>query len=161
MNQTLILTESQAACLAALRLRKETKSQIAIEAKLDLIKAVKALKRLEDVGLSKRGEMNRWFITRRGRTCRFKTMPDRIRRGNILPGPGARRLLEVLDGPMRGGELADLPLDRFKSANSGQIHLRKPERSFKKMNVGIVESGQNQLAAQVDDARCLVRRIHV
>jgi DNA-binding MarR family transcriptional regulator len=107
MNQTLILTESQAACLAALRLRKETKSQIAIEAKLDLIKAVKALKRLEDVGLSKQGEMNRWVLTRRGRTCHFKTMPDRIRRGNTLPGPGARRLLEVLDGPMRGSELAE------------------------------------------------------
>ena len=107
MNQTLILTESQAACLAALRLRKETKSQIAIEAKLDLIKAVKALKRLEDVGLSKHGEMNRWVLTRRGRTCHFKTMPDRIRRGNTLPGPGARRLLEVLDGPMRGSELAE------------------------------------------------------
>jgi predicted transcriptional regulator len=103
----LILTESQAACLVALRSRKESKTEIAIQAKLDLEKAATALEPLKELGLAGRGEMNRWHFTGRGRNCRFKTIPDRIRRGSALPGPGARRLLDALDRPMRGNELAE------------------------------------------------------
>ncbi len=105
--RNLILTESQAACFAALRLRKESKTQIAIEAKLSLIKAATALERLKELGLARRGEMNKWHPTGRGRNRCFKTIPDRIRRDRALPGPGARRMLEVLDRPMRGSELAE------------------------------------------------------
>jgi predicted transcriptional regulator len=105
--RSLVLTESQAACLAALRSRKESKTEIAIQAKLDLKKAAKALEALRELGLGRRGEMNAWYFTPRGRNCRFKTIPDRIRRGSALPGPGARRLLDVLDRPMHGDELAE------------------------------------------------------
>jgi DNA-binding IclR family transcriptional regulator/DNA-binding MarR family transcriptional regulator len=105
--RNLILTESQEACLDALRSRKESKTDIAIRAKLDLKKAEKALEVLKELGLAKRDEMNRWRFTRRGRDCRFKTIPDRIRRSSALPGPGARRLLDILDRPMRGSELAE------------------------------------------------------
>ena len=105
--RSLILTESQAACLVALRFRKESKTEIAIQAKLDLKKAATALETLKELGLARRGEINRWHFTARGRNCRFKTIPDRIRRGSALLGPGARRLLDVLDRPMRGSELAE------------------------------------------------------
>jgi predicted transcriptional regulator len=105
--RSLILTESQAACLVALRFRKESKTEIAIQANLDLKKAAKALETLEELGLARRGEMNRWHFTGRGRNCRFKIIPHRVRHGSALPGPGARRLLEVLDRPMRGSELAE------------------------------------------------------
>jgi DNA-binding IclR family transcriptional regulator len=105
--RSLILTESQAACLVALRFRKESKTEIAIQAKLDLKKAATALETLKELGLARRGEINRWHFTARGRNCRFKTIPDRIRRGSAPLGPGARRLLDVLDRPMRGSELAE------------------------------------------------------
>jgi DNA-binding IclR family transcriptional regulator len=105
--RNLILTESQEACLDALRSRKEFKTDIAIRAKLDLKKVEKALEALKELGLAKRDEMNRWHFTRRGRDCRFTTIPDRIRRGSELAGPGARRLLDILDRPMRGSELAE------------------------------------------------------
>jgi hypothetical protein len=103
----LILTESQAACLVALRLSMESKTEIAIQAKLDLKKAAMALGALKELGLARRGAMNSWHPTGRGRNCRFKATPDRIRRGSALPGPGARRLLDVLDRPMQGNELAE------------------------------------------------------
>src|SRR3954447_7621570 len=48
--RSLILTESQAACLVALRLRKESKTEIAIRAKLDLKKAAMALDALQELG---------------------------------------------------------------------------------------------------------------
>jgi Mn-dependent DtxR family transcriptional regulator len=105
--RNLILTKSQAACLAALRSSKESKTEVAIQAKLDLIKAAKTLEALRKLGLARRGEITRWHLTRLGRYCRFKTIPDRIRRGSALPGPGARRLLDVLDRPMQGNELAE------------------------------------------------------
>jgi DNA-binding MarR family transcriptional regulator len=104
--QNLLLTESQAACLVALRHHKKFKTEIAMQAELDLHKTAKALEKLEELGLARRGETDGWHPTGRGRKCRFKTVPDRIRRGSTLPGPGARRLLEALDRPMRGRELA-------------------------------------------------------
>jgi hypothetical protein len=45
--RNLILTESQEACLEALRSRKEFKTDIAIRAKLDLKKVEKALEAFE------------------------------------------------------------------------------------------------------------------
>jgi DNA-binding MarR family transcriptional regulator len=51
--RSLILTESQAACLVALRLRKESKTEIAIQAKLDLKKAALALDALKELGLAR------------------------------------------------------------------------------------------------------------
>jgi predicted transcriptional regulator len=105
--RNLILTESQEACLVALRSRKESKTDIAIQSKLDLRKAEKALEALKELGLAKRDEMNSWHLTRSGRDCRFKVIPDRIRRSSGLPGPGGRRLLDALNRPMRGDQLAE------------------------------------------------------
>jgi hypothetical protein len=104
---TLVLTESQAACLAALRLHKQAKTEIAVQARLDLKKAAIELDRLEKIGLAKPDESRRWKATHRGRTCRFKTVPDQKRRHPSRVGRSARRLLKFLDRPRRGRVLAE------------------------------------------------------
>jgi predicted transcriptional regulator len=134
--RNLILTESQEACLVALRSRKESKTDIAIRAKLDLKKAEKALEALKELGLAKRDEKNSWHFTRRGRDCRLKVIPDRIRRSSGLPGPGARRLLDALNRPMRGDQLAErlgITLQRVRQLvvklhAQGLVKFGDPER---------------------------------
>jgi predicted transcriptional regulator len=134
--RNLILTESQEACLVALRSRKESKTDIAIRAKLDLKKAEKALEALKELGLARRDEKNSWHFTRRGRDCRFKVIPDRIRRGSGLLGPGARRLLDALNRPMRGDQLAErlgITLQRVRQIvvklhAQGLVKFGDPER---------------------------------
>ena len=133
--RNLVLTESQAACLAALRSRKESKTKIAIQAKLDLEKAAKALDSLSELGLAWRGAMNSWRLTARGRNCHFKTIPDRIRRGSALPGPGERRVLDILNRPS-GDELAEslgITLQRVRQIvvklhARGLVRFGDPER---------------------------------
>src|SRR6266699_3061968 len=105
--QNLVLTKSQAVCLIALRHRKDSKTAIAIQAKLDLIKTATELGALTRLGLAKQGQARRWYTTARGKACRFKTVLDRPRRNSGSPGPGAQRLLELLDRPMRGSEIAE------------------------------------------------------
>ena len=103
----LVLTKSQAACLMALRDGKHFKSKIAIQAGLDLVKTAVALGVLARLGLAKPSQTKRWHTSARGRTCRFETVPDRLRPNSGLPGPGAQRLLKLLDRPMRGSEIAE------------------------------------------------------
>jgi predicted transcriptional regulator len=105
--KNLLLTEPQAACLIALRHRKDFQSKIAIEAKLSLKKTLAALRTLAEVGLVERDQEKRWCATPRGKTRRFDTIPDRPRRNDGLPGPGGRRLLALLDRPMRGHEIVE------------------------------------------------------
>jgi len=105
--QKFVLTKSQAACLTALRLRKESKTAIAIQAKLDLIKTATELGALARLGLAKQAQAKRWHTTARGKACRFETVLDRPRRNSGFSGPGAQRLLELLDRPMRGSEIAE------------------------------------------------------
>ncbi len=105
--QSVVLTKSQAACLIALRNGKVSKPEIAIYGKLDLIKSASALRALARFGLAKQDRAKRWTTTSSGKICRFKTVPDRLRRNSQLPGPGGRRLLKLLDQPMRGNEIAE------------------------------------------------------
>ena len=105
--QNLVLTKSQAVCLIALRHRKDSKTAIAIQAKLDLIKTATELGALARLGLAKQAQAKRWHTTARGKACRFETVLDRPRRNSGSPGPGAQRLLELLDRPMRGSEIAE------------------------------------------------------
>jgi hypothetical protein len=53
--RSLVLTKSQAACLIALRDRKHAKTEIAIQAKLDLIKTATELGTLARLGLANIG----------------------------------------------------------------------------------------------------------
>src|SRR5262244_2567652 len=105
--RNLILTNSQAACLIALRHCKDSKSKIAIEAKLDLIKTATALGALARLGLAKQNPAKKWHATARGRTCRYETVPDHPRRNRALPGAGGRRVLALLHRPMRAREIAE------------------------------------------------------
>ena len=103
----LVLTKSQAACLTALRNGKVAKPEIAILAKLDLKKTSAALGTLAQLGMVKQNQKKRWHTTRRGKVCRFKVISDRLRRNSGVPGAGGRRLLNLLDRPMRGNEIVE------------------------------------------------------
>jgi len=105
--RNLVLTQPQAACLIALRHGRDAQSKIAIEAKLSLTKATVALRTLAELGLAERDQAKGWHATRRGKTCRFDTVADRSRRSGRLASRGGRRLLELLDRPMRGSEIVE------------------------------------------------------
>jgi Mn-dependent DtxR family transcriptional regulator len=103
----LALTNSQAACLIALRHGNATKPSLAIAAKLDLTKTATALELLARLGLAKQNQTKRWHATARGKICRYNAVPDRLRCCRDVPGIGGLRLLALLDRPMRGGEIAE------------------------------------------------------
>jgi hypothetical protein len=100
--QSLLLTESQAACLIALRRRKDSQPKIAIEAKLDLKKTSTALHALTSLGLAKQAQTKKWHATARGKTARFKTVPDRVRRNHGLPGLGAGAPARIIGSTNEG-----------------------------------------------------------
>lgn len=106
-TEKLILAESQAACLMALRHGRETQPEIAMEAKLALGKTASALRALAQLELAEHDQAKRWHATSRGKVCRFETLPDRPRRNSELPSLNGRRLLELLDRPMRGSEIVE------------------------------------------------------
>jgi DNA-binding IclR family transcriptional regulator len=137
-TKKLLLTEPQAACLTALRHGKESQSKIAIEAKLALAKTAAALRTLAQLGLAEDDEAKRWHATSLGKACRFETVPDRPRRNAGSPGSGGRRLLELLDRPMRGSEIVQkLEITReavrqllVKLYASGHLKFADPENPF-------------------------------
>src|SRR5258705_12331293 len=104
--RNLVLTKSQAACLIALRRRKDSKPEIAIQAKLDLTKTATELGALARIGLARQNQSKRWHTTTSGKACRFKILQARPQRDNGLPGPGARALLPVLDRAILGVKIA-------------------------------------------------------
>ena len=138
--RNLVLTKSQAACLIALRRRKDSKPEIAIQAKLDLTKTATGLKALARIGLARQNQSKRWHATTSGKTCRFKIVSDRPRRNSGFPGPGpgALRLLQLLDRPMRGSEIAEeLGLSHqrvrqlvIKLHAQGRVSFGDPDKPF-------------------------------
>jgi predicted transcriptional regulator len=106
-DRNLVLTKSQAACLIALQHGKDSKAEIAIMVKLDLLKTNAALHALMGLGLAKQDRTTAWHVTERGKACVFETVPDRGRHNSSVTGPGARRLLEVLKQPMHGRDIAE------------------------------------------------------
>jgi DNA-binding IclR family transcriptional regulator len=133
---SLALTKSQAACLRAIGQGVHSKSLIAIAAQLDLAKALRALDALANLRLVKKSADHQWRMTRLGRSCRYKTIPDKRRRGWNGVGQGAKRLLEVLSRPMSGRELArDLRITKqrvhqlvVKLHGMGYVRLGDQER---------------------------------
>ena len=57
--RNIVLTKSQAACLIALRRRKDSKTEIAIQAKLDLTKTATELRALARIGLARQNQSKR------------------------------------------------------------------------------------------------------
>jgi DNA-binding IclR family transcriptional regulator len=137
-DRNLILTQPQAACLIALRDGNETQPKIAMEAKLALAKTSAVLRMLAQLGLAERGPTKRWHATRRGKASRFKTVPDRPRPNTGLPGPAGRRLLELLDRPMKGREIVEkLGMTHqgvrqllIKLYAQGRVNFGDPENPF-------------------------------
>jgi predicted transcriptional regulator len=136
--RSLCLTQSQAACLIALRHGRDSQSKIAIEARLGLTRTTAALRTLAELGLAVRDQAKAWHATPRGKTCRFDTVSDRPRRHALLPGPGGRRLLALLDRPMRGREIVEkLGITHqgvrqllIKLYACGQVRFGDPENPF-------------------------------
>jgi DNA-binding MarR family transcriptional regulator len=104
--QNLVLTQSQAACLIALRHGNESQPKIALEAKLILSRVAATLRALVQLGLAEQDPTRRWHPTDRGTACRFESVPDRPRRNSSLLGPAGQRLLRLLDRPKPGREIA-------------------------------------------------------
>jgi hypothetical protein len=102
----LMLTGPQADCLAALRNPGYSRSKIAIEAKRSMMQTEVALRRLAELCLAEQTGSKLWVATPHGKTCRFETIPDRPERETRPPTPGAERLLDLLDRPMRGRAIA-------------------------------------------------------
>ena len=136
--RNLFLTEPRAACLIALRHGRDSQSKIAIAAKLSITKAKAVLRALAELGLAERDQAKAWHATPRGKTRRFDTVPDRPRRHGALPGPGGRRLLALLDQPMRGKEIVEkLGITHqgvrqllIKLHASGHVRFADPENPF-------------------------------
>lgn len=105
--QNLLLIESQAACLTALRDHKHRQLEIAINGKLDLKKTHTALRALARLGLAKQGQTKKWHVIGRGKNGRFRIVPDRTRRNYDQPGAAGTRLLRLLNRPMRVNEIAE------------------------------------------------------
>jgi predicted transcriptional regulator len=133
----LALTKSQVACLGAVRRGIHSKGQVAIAARLDLSKTLRALDALATLQLIKKTSDHRWRMTRRGRNCRFKAIPDKVRHGSNGLGQASERLLQALNPrPMSGSELADeLRITKqrvhqlvVKLHGTGHVRLGDPER---------------------------------
>src|SRR6266511_4234361 len=67
--QNLVLTESQAACLIAVRHRKVSQPKIAVEAKRNLRKTAASLRELARLALAKKGQTKKWHPTARGESA--------------------------------------------------------------------------------------------
>jgi predicted transcriptional regulator len=136
--RNLFLTEPQAACLIALRHGGDSQSKVAIEAKLSIAKTAAVLRALAELGLAERNQAKAWHATRHGKTCAFDTVPARPHRNGLLPGPGARRLLALLDRPMRGRQIVEkLGITHqgvrqllIKLHAYGQVRFADPENPF-------------------------------
>ncbi len=137
-DRNLVVTNSQAACLIALRDRKDSTPKIAVHAKLDMKKTAASLGELERLGLAKRDQPKKWRATARGKICLFETVPDRSRRNSGVPGTGGQRLLKLLNHPMPGREIAErLGITKqgtrqllIKLHAQGRVNFADPERPF-------------------------------
>ena len=100
----IVLTGPQADCLTILRSRSCTIPKLAIEAKIAINKARTTLRKLSELGLTEQDEAKLWTATANGRICRFETIRDQPNDRSL--GPGAQRLLALLDRPLHGRDIA-------------------------------------------------------
>lgn len=100
------LTGPQADCLIILRSRNCTIPKLAIEAKIAINKTRATLRKLAELGLAEQDDLKLWTATALGRICRFEAIPDQPDPIGRSPGPGAQRLLALLDRPTHGRDIA-------------------------------------------------------
>ena len=107
------LTVSEAACLDAVKDGLDRKTKIAVETKRDLKTVANALERLRRARLIRQTGSRRWCLTKHGRNCAVRVVPDPERRlggkafGRLVAGSAAERLLNALERPMRGVDLVE------------------------------------------------------
>jgi DNA-binding IclR family transcriptional regulator len=106
VSDTCALTKAQAACLSAIRRGVRSKAQIAIAAQLDLTTALRALEALWKLRFARKTRTNEWRPTPLGKKCQVKIIADKKRHARKTPGEGAQRLLDALERPMSGADLA-------------------------------------------------------
>jgi|GEM_PF-1458595 len=107
--QAVALPSSQEACLLALRLGSGSVTRIAMNARLSIKKVVRALAALDSSGLvEKKGERGIvWRATLLGETCLIIPKDtDEPSEGSQEPSQTGRRLLELLDRPIEGRDVA-------------------------------------------------------
>ncbi len=102
----IVLPRSREACLVALRSGKSTVTQIAMSALVSIKTASHALRDLRDLGLAERGPKAVWRPTSRGLTGHVVPSAGRSRDVGREPSPNGRRLLELLERPIRGRTIA-------------------------------------------------------
>jgi predicted ArsR family transcriptional regulator len=111
------LPSAEASCLEVLRSGASIKSQVAVRVGHDLKRTNKALRRLAEKGLAvatpdSPGGRPRWRPTPRGESALISIEADHpsrhgLKRRNATPPKGsAQRLLQLLDRPRRGVDLA-------------------------------------------------------
>jgi DNA-binding MarR family transcriptional regulator len=109
--KTATLSPAQAACLHKIRRGKVAKTDIAVAAGLSLSHAQAALDALCERGLIGRDRhRRRWVLTELGQTCAVENDKGLLQEDGERPssrvGPSGQRLLDLLDQPMRGDEIA-------------------------------------------------------
>jgi DNA-binding MarR family transcriptional regulator len=150
-----VLSASQTACIGALRRGgTASHSQIAAAARLTHYKARSALLSLAGMGLAERTPGNRWQLTRRGKTCRFKTVADKTLGGGGKLGRAARLALRALDRPMSGSELAL----RLGVTRQRAVQLIADLRTAGRIRVGDHEHAV-RIVARMDDPTPLLSGI--
>jgi DNA-binding MarR family transcriptional regulator len=152
-QKRIALTGPQADCLTILRNRSCTIPKLAIEAKIAINKARAALRKLAELGLAQQNEAKLWTATARGRICRFETISDQPIPIGRSPGPGAQRLLALLDRPTHGRDIA---------RKLGITHQRVRELIIKLHAQGLVTFGDPEspswLVRRADDKSPILSR---
>jgi DNA-binding IclR family transcriptional regulator len=98
------LTPTDLACLDVIRAHSGTVSTIALRAKLTMKEAAASLARLSAAGLVQQAERHRWEAN--ARKARGAVRTPRACKRSIPPGSTAERMLEILERPATGPELA-------------------------------------------------------
>jgi Mn-dependent DtxR family transcriptional regulator len=105
------LSAPEAACLEAVRSGADTKTRVALGARLDLKQTDVTLRGLATAGLIKKRD-RKWCLAPRGEAAAVSVVPDtggrrgRNRDSKVRPGTSSDRLLALLVRPRRGAELA-------------------------------------------------------
>ncbi len=156
-TQPAYLNESEAACLEAIRSGADTKTRVALRARLDLKQTEYTLGRLSCAGLVEKCERT-WHLTPRGVTAAISVVPNPERRrggkrhGEVRTGTSAHRLLALLARPQHGTELV---------AELGVTPQRLHQVVVRLAALGLVRIGDLErplhIVARSDDRSCLLR----
>ena len=125
------LSAPEAACLEAVRSGADTKTRVALGARLDLKQTDVTLRGLATAGLIKKRD-RKWFLTLRGGAAAVSVVPDtggrrgRNRYGKVRPGTSSDRLLALLYG--HGVEPNSLIISVSSLAQRGQATGVNPNR---------------------------------